>query len=125
MRRIGSIGLVLAGAAIGAAAEHGLHAQTKGPGAYFIADVAEVTNPAGMRSAVEKMAPFIASAGGHFVAQTQNITAVHGTPPKRIAIIAFDSVAAAKAFAEGANIKDVQAEIDKNSKQTRFIVEGM
>jgi hypothetical protein len=37
---------MLAGAALGAAAVNGLHAQGKGPGAYAVFDISEINNPA-------------------------------------------------------------------------------
>jgi uncharacterized protein (DUF1330 family) len=115
---------LVAGAVIGAAAIQVLHAQSK-PHAYFIADVAEISDAASFRSAAQKTGPTVEAAGGKQFIVTQYIVAIAGAPPQRISVIEFESLDAAKAWADKAEVKAQLAELDKYSKQRRFLVEGL
>jgi uncharacterized protein (DUF1330 family) len=94
-----TLGLV-AGTAIGAAAVTGLHAQAKPP-VYLITEI-DVTNPeAYAKEFAPKAQATIREAGGRFVAiggtagvGAKPITAMAGTPPKRITIQVWDSTEA-------------------------------
>src|SRR5215475_16188004 len=88
---------LLAGAALGVAAVDGLHAQGKGPGAYAIIDISEISNPDVFKTLLPKTAASNAAFGGKNVVLTENIVALDGTPPKRFVIISFDSIDKAKA----------------------------
>src|SRR5262245_66586014 len=89
---------MLAGFSFGAIAINGLNAQGK-PGAYAIVDISEVTDPSVLtQQLLPKADPAATSAGGKFIARTQNIVALAGTPPKRFVIIAFESIDKAKAW---------------------------
>jgi uncharacterized protein (DUF1330 family) len=114
----------IAGAAIGAFAIQQLHAQSK-PRAYLIADVAEISDAKSFGGAAQKMRPIIEAAGGRTLIQTQNIIANSGTPPQRVAVIEFENLDAAKAWADKPDAKAAMGELDKYSKQRRFIVEGL
>jgi uncharacterized protein (DUF1330 family) len=81
--------------------------------------------PAAFGPAVQKTGPLTDAAGGHFVVRTEKIAPLNGTPPKRFVILSFASVDAAKAWADNPTMKEMQSEIDKYSKQVRFIVEGI
>ena len=124
MKRTSSLVMaLLAGVAIGAAAITGLHAQNRS--AYVVIEISEISDPAAFGPAVQKTGPVTDAAGGHFVVRTEKIVPLNGTPPKRFVILSFDSVAKAQAWADDPAMKGLQAEIDKYSKQVRFIVEGM
>jgi len=124
MNRLIALGLtLLAGVAIGATAVGGLHAQGK-PGAYAVVDIAEITDPDTFKTLLPKAGPAMNAFGGQFVARTEKITAVQGTPPKRFVIIAFDSVDKAKAWSESPAQKEVDAIRDKSTKSREFIVDG-
>ena len=115
---------MLAGAALGAAAVNGLHAQVKAPGAYAIVDISEITNDADFKTLLPKTGPANAAFGGQFVARTENIVALDGTPPKRFVIISFDSVDKAKAWYNSPAEKEITT-INKRSTRSRtFIVDG-
>jgi uncharacterized protein (DUF1330 family) len=123
------IGLsVLAGVALGAIAVQGLNAQVKPP-AIVIVDISEVTDPeawkaVGGRSNATAAAVF-KDLGGHYIARTDNITALDGTPPKRFVVIGFDSMEKAKAWKNSPDQKEVDAIRAKATKSRSFIVEGM
>ena len=126
MRKLFGPGLgMIAGIAIGATAIQGLHAQNKAPAAYVVIDVSEISDPAAFGQAVQKTGPITDATGGHFVVRTDKVVPLYGTPPKRFVILSFASAEKAKAWADNSTMKELQPEIDKYSKQRRFIVEGM
>src|SRR5476649_355170 len=91
---------LLAGAAVGAAAIHGLHAQAKPP-VYLITEI-DVTNPEAYGKEFAPLAQAtIKAAGAKFLiiggiggAGAKPVTAVVGTPPKRVTIQVWDSLEA-------------------------------
>jgi uncharacterized protein (DUF1330 family) len=58
---------------------------------------------------------------GRYLARTENVTALDGTPPKAIVIIAFDNEAKAKAYYD--NSKEITAMRTKSTKSRAFIVD--
>jgi uncharacterized protein (DUF1330 family) len=126
--RIGLGLAMLAGAAIGATAVNGLHAQTKPP-VYVVVEISEITDPEGYK-AIGQRSNTAAEAvfkefGGRFVARTQNITALDGTAPKRMIVIAFDSAEKAQAWNKSSAQQEVNVLRIKTTKSSSFIVEGM
>jgi uncharacterized protein (DUF1330 family) len=115
---------LLAGGVLGAAAIQGLHAQAKAP-VYVIVDIADVTNPESFKTLLPKAGPAVDAFGGKFIARTEKITEIDGTPPKRFVVISFDSLDKAKAWSASAAQKEVDAIRVKSTKSRSFIVEGM
>ena len=115
---------MLAGIGLGAAAVNGVSAQGKAPEAYVVVDVSAITDAEMYKQVGPKAGPITASTGGHFIARTENITALHGSAPKQFVIIAFDSIEKAKAW-DVLGEKEIAPIADKASTQRRFIVEGM
>jgi uncharacterized protein (DUF1330 family) len=116
---------MLAGIAIGAGGGNGLHAQGKSPGAYAILDISEVVDPNVLRQQiVPKAAPSITAGGGQYIVRTDKITPLLGTPPKRVVVIAFDSVDKAKAWYESPAQKEVNALAEKALKARWFIADS-
>ena len=124
MKQYLGVGLgMLAGTLIGAAAVTGLHAQGK-PSVYLITEI-DVTNPEAYgKEFAPKAQASIKAAGGRFVAiggaagaGAKPITAIEGTPPKRIAIQAWDSLDALKAWYNG---KDYQEALQIGKKYATF-----
>jgi uncharacterized protein (DUF1330 family) len=127
MNRSIPLGLaMLAGAAIGATAVNGLHAQAKAPGAYAIVEIDAITDPDGFKVVTQRPAASTATVmqGGRYVARTNKVTGLDGTPPQRYVIIAFDSVGAAQAWNSSADQQKINAIRDKTTKSRVFIVEG-
>jgi uncharacterized protein (DUF1330 family) len=126
MNRLLTPGLaLLAGVAIGAVAVSGLHAQGTSPGAYFIVDISAVTNPDLFKTLLPKAGPAMAPFGGKYVMRTENITGLHGPPPKRFVVIAFENMDKAKAFYASAAQQEVNAIVDKSADTRRFLVDGL
>jgi len=115
---------MLAGAACGALAVDGLHAQAT-PHAYAIVDISEVTDPALFKTLLPKAGPAMAAFGGKFIVRTENVTALDGVPPKRFVVLAFDSVDKAKAWNDSAAQKEVNEIRLRSTKSRTFVVEGM
>ncbi len=58
---------------------------------------------------------------GRYLARTENVTALDGTAPKAIVIVAFDNEAKAKAYYD--NSKEITAMRTKSTKSRAFIVD--
>lgn len=116
---------VLAGAALGAAAVQGLHAQAQPP-AYIVLSIQKITNPAGFKVGVaDKANPAdLRAAGGHFVIRSRKFTSVDGTPPTLFVVQRFESTAKARAFLNTPIQKEIHAALAKTTNSLSFIVEG-
>lgn len=125
MSRYIALGLaMLTGAVLGAVAVNKLNAQATAPGAYVVVDISAITNDADFRTLLPKTGPSNAAFGGQFIARTENIVALDGTPPKRFVLIAFDSIDRAKAWFESPAEKEITV-INKRSTNSRtFIVDA-
>jgi uncharacterized protein (DUF1330 family) len=120
------IGLsMLAGAALGAAAISELGAQGRPPGAFAVIDVSDITDPEVFsRQLVAKETATLVPFGGQYVIRTDAITAVDGTPPKRLVVIAFNNPQIAKAWASSAAEKEIESLGKKSAKSRVFIADG-
>jgi uncharacterized protein (DUF1330 family) len=116
---------VLAGAALGAAAVQGLHAQAKPP-VYYIAEI-DVTNLDGWtKEYAPKAQALIKESGGRVLAAGQNVTSLEGDPPKtRVAVQVWDSMDQIKAWRSSAKFKELQSLREKFGKVRAFTVEGL
>jgi uncharacterized protein (DUF1330 family) len=125
-----TVALALAGGiAIGAVSVGALYAQGKAPGAYAIVTYTEIADPAGYKTNVADKAPaLIEKLGGQLLVATNDITVLReGTPPfpvKRYAIIGFDSIDKAKDWYASAEMKDINAYINRNTKGRLFVVKA-
>jgi uncharacterized protein (DUF1330 family) len=115
---------MLAGAAIGATAVNGLHAQNKVPGAYAIIDISQITDRDSFtKELLPKAQPAILDAGGKFITRTEKLSTLDGTPPQRYVIIAFDSVDKAKSWYASAAWKEVDAMRTKFTNSRLFVAQ--
>jgi uncharacterized protein (DUF1330 family) len=116
------------GVALGALVIQGLHAQATPP-SYVITEISEITDPEGFKAVGGRSqttaAERVQKMGGRYVTRTEKITAVDGTPPKRLIIIAFDNLAKAEAFTKSDSQKEIDAIRTKTTKSRVFIVEGL
>jgi uncharacterized protein (DUF1330 family) len=118
---------MIAGAAVGAAAIQGLHAQAKPP-TYVVIPILKINDAAAFKAGVidkgNASTEAVKAQGGHYVVRSQNFTSLDGNPPERLIIIAFDSVEKAKAWQNSAVTKEVTAARIKSTNSLSFIVEG-
>jgi uncharacterized protein (DUF1330 family) len=120
----GCIGVV-AGAAIGAVAVQGLHAQTKAP-VYVVTETDISDLDAFQKEYLPVVQPTIKAAGGRRVAAGQNIVVLEGpSPGTRVAINEFDSLEAVQAWRASADFKAARKIGDKYAKFRAFAVEGI
>jgi uncharacterized protein (DUF1330 family) len=114
----GAIGLML-----GPIGGFGLAAPTRS--AYVVIELDQITDTAtyealkqsmGMQAVVETE-----MANGRYLARTEDVAALDGTPPKAVALIAFDNDAKAKAYYE--NTKEMTAMRMKAAKSRAFLVQ--
>jgi uncharacterized protein (DUF1330 family) len=114
---------LLAGAAIGAAAVQGLHAQGK-PKAYIVTE-SEIVDAAAAAAYGPRNQAAQQAAGGRSFRTTGKIIAVVGTPPKRVGISEWDNLEKAQAWNTSAERKKLDAERDKAIKIIRqYVVEA-
>jgi uncharacterized protein (DUF1330 family) len=126
MKRSLTVGLAMvAGAALGAAAVEGLHAQAKPP-VYQIVEIDVLNQDAYVNDYVPKAQAAIKAAGGKFLAAGGKTTTIEGDPPKnRIVIQQWDSVEKIAAYRASAAFKDLLPLREKLAKFRSFAVEGV
>ena len=117
---------MIAGAAVGAAAIEGLHAQAK-PKAYLVSE-SEILDRSALQSYGSALASAMQAAGGHWVTgasgPTEKITAV-SDPPKRIGVTEFESIDKAQAWLKSTSREGIAPQRNKAVKIVRqFIFEG-
>jgi uncharacterized protein (DUF1330 family) len=116
---------LLAGAAIGAVAVQGLHAQTKAP-VYVVTETDISDLDAFQKEYLPVVQPTIKAAGGRRVAAGQNIVVLDGpSPGTRVAINEFDSLEAVQAWRASADFKAARKIGEKYAKFRAFAVEGI
>jgi len=121
---------MLAGMAIGGFAVQGLHAQAKAP-VYLITEI-DVSNPdAYGKEFAPKAQATIKAAGAKIIliggaggAGSKPITAVEGTPPKRVAIQQWESLEAMNKWYTSADYQEALTIGKKYATFRRYAVEG-
>ncbi len=116
---------LMAGLAIGGGAVQRLHAAA-GPPAYVITEVGVSDLDAYQKEYLPLAQASIKAAGGRLVAAGQNIIVFEGpSPGTRVAINAFDSLAAAQAWRASDQFKQARKVGDKYAKFRSFAIEGL
>src|SRR5215510_1026879 len=120
-----AVALALAtGLGVGAVAMRGLQARATPP-VYFVVEIDEITDASGFED-LRKTGPRniveVKYNDGRYIARTENITALDGTAPKFLAVIAFANMEKAKAF--NADMKDTTALRTRVTKSRSFIAEA-
>jgi uncharacterized protein (DUF1330 family) len=122
---------MLAGAAIGASAVNGLHAQAKAP-VYLVTEIDVSNSDAYGKEYAPKAQALIKAAGGHFVAiggvagaGAGKVTAFDGEAPKRVAVQTWDSMEQYQAYRNSPGFKEVRQIGDKYAKFRTFAVDGV
>jgi uncharacterized protein (DUF1330 family) len=115
----------LTGAAIGVAGGRAIHAeQRKTPPAYVVAEV-DVTDPATFQKYADQVPGTLAPFSGRYLVRGGKTVSLEGETPKRIVVIAFESLEKAQAW-EGSPAYAAIRPIRHRSAKTRsFIVEGL
>jgi len=113
---------MLAGAALGAAAVQGLHAQAKLP-AYQVIEV-EVTNPELYKEYQAKAMPLQIKYSARFIARGGRVESFAGEAPERAVIAVYDSMEKLQALRDAPEYKAIESLRDQSSKYRSYIVEG-
>ena len=116
---------VLAGAALGATAIQGLHAQAKPP-VYQIVEIDVLNQEVYVKDYAPKAQAAIKASGGKFLAAGGKTTSIEGDPPKtRVVLQQWDSVEQIQAYRNSAAFKDLLPLREKLAKFRSFTVEGI
>lgn len=114
----------LAGVVVGAAGVQLLHAQVKPP-AYVVGEI-DIANPEAFeKEYVPNAAKAIRDGGGKYLVVGGRSVALYGEPPKRIAIMAFESLDKAEAAFSSPAYKAAKREGDKYAKFRIYAMEGV
>ena len=109
---------------MGVAGAHAIRAQQVKPApGYVIAEV-DVTDPDTFKKYSEKVPPIVAAFDGHYLVRGGKIQEVEGEVPKRIVVIAFDSVEKARAWEYSPAYEAIKPMRHSSAKSRIFIVEG-
>ena len=115
---------LVAGAAIGAAAIEGLHAQST-PKAYVVTEI-EVINQEAQNAYLPKVGVVIKSTGGAYLARGGKIVALEGgDAPKRATIVVYDSLEKAQASRNSPAWTALSEDRKKAIKAKSWIIEGL
>lgn len=115
---------MIAGIAIGAAAVQVLHAQARPPA--FVVGELDIRNVELFdKEYVPSASKAVRDGGGKYVVSGGNSVAFYGEPPRRVAIMVFESLEKAQAAFNSAAYKDAKAVGDKYATFRVYAVEGM
>jgi uncharacterized protein (DUF1330 family) len=122
---------MLAGAALGGGAIQALHAQATPP-VYYFGEI-DVSNPdAYAKEYAPKAQAIIKAAGGRFLALggaagtgAKPIATFDGEPPKRFAVLAWDSMEKIKAWRANPDYIELRKIGEKYAKFRAFAIEGL
>ena len=113
----------LAIAAIGFGTTQDLRAQGQTP-AFIITEI-EVTDADAFSDYAPRVAPTFARFGGRYVARGGKTQSFIGEPPKRVVVLAFDSMERAQSWYFSPEYEALKALRDKSGKARIFAVEGL
>ena len=115
---------LLVGAAVGAVAIDTLHAQST-PKAYVVTEI-EIINPEAQATYLPKVGEVIKSSGGTYLARGGKIVMLEGSDaPKRVTIVAYDSLEKAQASRNSDGWKVLSADHAKAIKARSWVTEGV
>src|SRR5262245_17174777 len=114
---------IVAGFGLGAATVGVIHAQAKPP-VFVVAEI-DITNlDAYLKEYAPKAQAIIQKHGGRLLAASENVTALDGRPPTRVAVQQWESLEKVKGWFGSAEYKENRKIGDKYAKFRLFAVEG-
>ena len=114
----------LSGAVIGVTGALAIDAQQpKTAPAYMIAEV-DVTDPVTFQKYAEQVPQTLAPFNGRYLIRGGKTVSVEGEAPKRIVVIAFDSIEKAQAWEDSPAYSAIKPIRHSSAKSRVFIVEG-
>ena len=116
---------LLAGISIGVAGAHAIRAQQVKPAPGYVIAELDVTDPDAFKKYAEKVPPIVAAFDGHYLVRGGRIQEVEGEAPKRIVVIAFESVEKAHAWEFSPAYEAIKPLRHSAAKGRVYIVEGV
>lgn len=92
---------------------------------YLIVDIAEVTDLDGLKTALDKLAAALPSFSGHLIINADHASALDGTPPGRLLVIAFDDAAKLGTWNDSSERKEFDAARLHSAVSRSYTVEGL
>ena len=102
-----------------------LRAQTKAPAAYWVTETLELSDQAAFLAAIKAVPATIQSFGGRYIVLGGKIAPGEGSPPRRITVVAFDSMEKAQQWFDSPAAAAARSEAQKSAKIRSYIVEGV
>ena len=116
----------LAGAGIGGLAVQGLHAQTKLPTAFYIAEIDVTNEDVYNKQWIPKVDETVKAAGGVYLVRSTNVERIEGAAPKRLLISKWENIDKLTAWRESEAYMKTLPIFDKAVKSVRsYAVEGI
>ena len=116
----------LAGAGIGGLAVQGLHAQTKLPTAFYIAEIDVTNEDVYNKQWIPKVDETVKAAGGVYLVRSTNVERIEGAAPKRLLISKWENIDKLTAWRESESYMKTLPILDKAVKSVRsYAVEGV
>ena len=92
---------------------------------YLIVDIAEVTDLDGLKTALDKLVVALPSFSGHLIINTDHASALDGTPPGRLLVIAFDDAAKLGTWNDSSERKEFDAARLHSAVSRSYTAEGL
>ena len=102
-----------------------LHAQNKTSPAFWVTETLEVSDQAALLKVIATVPPTIQAFGGHYIALGGKIAPGEGSPPRRITIVAFDSLEKAQQWFASPAAVAARTEAQKFARIRSYFVEGV
>jgi len=123
-KRVTHVASLLAAMAVGALGSQMLHAQAKAP-AYVIGEI-DIRDEAPFdKEYVPPAAKAVVDGGGKYIVRGGRSVSLYGEPPKRIAIMAFESLDKAEAAFKSKAYTDAKKIGDKYASFRIYAIEGL
>ena len=125
MKQAFALGIsMLIGSLLGAIGISGLHAERKLAGAYAIIEVNEIADQTALGAILPRIRAVSEEFGGRIIIEAARITGRDAMPPKRFAVIAFDTMEDAEAWSTASAEGELDQIADKSAKGRSFLVES-
>jgi uncharacterized protein (DUF1330 family) len=124
MNKIYTGAALIAGIALGSLGTQMLKAQ-KSPTGYYVAEVFEVNNQDQFNTYAAGVPKTIEQYGGHYLVRGGKTESLEGEQPKRIIVIAFNSVGDAEKWYNSPEYSAIRPIRQHSAKSRGFIVEGV
>ena len=102
-----------------------LQAQTKISPAFWVTETLEVSDQAAFLNVIKAVPTTLQSFGGQYIVLGGKIAPGEGSPPRRITIVAFDSLDKAQQWFDSPVATAARSEAQKFAKIRSYFVEGV